>query len=242
MIRSLVACAFLMSSVSIANADTVAYVDEIVVAGGPDPAQARTFVTLVIEHAGMRPIFVSEGGTPCGDAPSCLASRARARNAQVGLRLTVADVGGRIVVAMLASNGRDTRREIAEEVALDQPADTLAMSLRELAPPPRRSRVAAWVVAGTSVGLALGGLAAGWHARDLRDEFFAEHVASNGDVYGISPEGARAEERRAQRWSIIGGLAFGAAIFSGTAATILFVRSTGGEARPAGFAVAMELP
>jgi len=179
-----------------------------------------------VQRAGMQVRFADPGETPCGDDAACLADRARRHSAVVGLRLTIADVAGRIVVAMLASNGQRTRRDIAEDADLDHPTDQLAAVVRELVPvrPHARNHVARWVLVATSVGLTVSGIAATWHAYDLRDEFFAAHVDINGDVFGVSPAQARAEERRARRWSLAGGVAFGAAAITGLTGGILFVK------------------
>lgn len=246
MIRASVACAAVLAAASgVAAAEPpIAYIDEIVVAGGPDPARAREFATAVVERAGLRPRFAEPGTIPCGDDAACLANRARRERAAIALRLTIADIGGRITVAMLAIDAERTRREIAEDVDLGRADDTLAASLRSLAPvpPQSRGRLAAWSLLAASAGLAIGGGVATWYAHDQKQQFFDDHVAANGDVFGISPGEARAEERSARRWSIIGGIGLAGAAVAGVSATILFVRSETGESRPAGLSIAMELP
>jgi hypothetical protein len=222
----------------------VAYVDEIVVAGGPDLVHARTFAAASVRRGGMEPRFGDDGAAPCGDDGLCLAERARTFGAAVALRLTIAQVGDRVIVSMLAADARgSTRREVVPSGDLHRPDDRLAGVLSELAPTPRRrSRVAAWSLVGVSAALAIGGGLAMWYAHDQRAKFYAEHVAANGDVFGISPADARAEERSARQWSIIGGIALGGAAITGAAAAILFVPGASGETRPAGVAVAWELP
>lgn len=227
-----------------AGPSAIAYVDEIVVAGGPDRMHAREFASASVRRAGMEPRFADEGTAPCGDDASCLAERAQTFGAVVALRLTIAEVGDRAVVSMLVSDGHGTvRREVVPATDLHRADDTIASVLRELAPPPtRRSRVAAWTLLGTSTVLALGGAAASWYAYDLRARFYREHVAENGDVFGISPADARAEERNARQWSYVGGFALGGAALAGTGAALLFIRTSSGETRPAGVTVAWELP
>lgn len=222
----------------------LAYVDEIVVAGGPDLMHARTFAAASVRRSGMEPRFADESMTPCGDDAACLAERASTFGATVALRLTIAQVGDRVVVSMLASDARGTtRREIVPSGDLHQADDRLASALRELAPEPARpSRVAAWSLLGVSAALAIGGGLATWYAHDKRATFYAEHIAENGDVFGISPADARAEERSARQWSLFGGLALGGAALAGTGAAILFLRGASGETRPAGVTVAWELP
>jgi hypothetical protein len=227
-----------------AGPSRLAYVDEIVVVGGPDPLLARTFAAECVRRGGMSPRFADEGSAPCGDDTACLTERARTFGAAVALRLTIADVGGRIVASMLASNERGTiRREVVPATDLHRGDDRLASVLRELAPaPPRRSRLAAWTLVGVSGALAMGGGLALWYAHDLRDQFYTDHVAPNGDVFGISPADARREERRARGWSFVGVFAVGGAAVVGGVAAILLVRTPSGETRPAGVAVAWELP
>jgi hypothetical protein len=227
-----------------ASARPIAYVDELVLAGGPDAGRARELATEIVEGAGFHVRFAAPGTVPCGDAPPCLADRAAALGVAVALRLTIVEVGGQLSIAMLASaRGGATRRQLVEVADPTHPDPTLAATLRELEPERRGgSRRAAWAFVIASAGLAIGGAAATWFAYDLRDRFFADHVAANGDVFGTSPSGARAEERRAQRWSLVGGLALGAAAVTGVTAGIMFVRSSSGEPRPAGVVVALELP
>lgn len=227
-----------------AGPSTVAYVDEIVVAGGPDRMHARAFASASIRRAGMDPRFADEGTAPCGDAGDCLAERARMFGAAVALRLTVAEVGDRVVVSMLVSDAHGrSRREVLPSTDLHHPDDRLASVLRELVPQaPERPRVGAWALVSASAVLALGGAAATWYAYDLRSRFYREHVAENGDVFGISPADARVEERHARQWSYIGAFALGGAAVAGTGAAIMFIRSSSGETRPAGVTVAWELP
>lgn len=223
----------------------IAYIDEIVVAGGPDVMHARTFAAASVRRGGMEPRFADETAEVCGDDGACLADRARTFGAAVALRLTIAEVGDRVVVSMLASDARGTtRREVVPSTDLHQADDRLASVLRDLGPEPprRRSRVAAWSLLGASAALAIGGGIATWYAHDLRSKFYAEHVAANGDVFGISPADARADERHARQWSMIGGFALGGVGIAGTGAAILFLRDSTGERRPAGVTVAWELP
>lgn len=223
----------------------IAYVDEIVVVGGPDLMQARTFVAASVRRAGMEPRFADDHAAPCGDDGVCLAERARTFGASVALRVTIAEVGDRIVVSILASDGRGaTRREIVPASDLNEADARIATAVGELGPAPARARprVFAWSLLGTAAVLAIGGGVATWYAHDLRSKFYAEHVAANGDVTGISPADARAEERNARQWSIIGGVALGGAAVAGLGAGILFVRDSSGESRPAGVSVAWELP
>jgi hypothetical protein len=215
-----------------------------VIAGGPDEAQARAFAAESIHRSGMTPRFAADGDAPCGDDGACLAERARSLGAVVALRLTIAEVGDRVVVSMLASNARGTiRREMISAADLYRADDRLAAVVRELGPPQRKqSRFGAWTLTAVSVALGLGGGLATWYAHDLKSQFFAEHVDANGDIIGISPGDARGQERRARQWSYLGGFALGGAALAGAGATLLFVRSTSGEARPAGISVAWELP
>jgi hypothetical protein len=222
----------------------VAYVDEVIAAGGVDHARARTFAAASVRRGGLEPRFAEPDTAPCGDDGACLAERARIHGAAVALRLTIVEVGARVVVSLLAGSARgDVRREVVPAAELERADDRIASALRELGPPPdRRSRAGALLLAGTAAALAIGGGAATWYAHDLQARFYADHVAPNGDVFGISPVDARAEERRARRWSLAGGLALGGAALAGTGAALLFVRGAGGEPRPAGLAVAWELP
>jgi hypothetical protein len=223
----------------------LAYVDEIIVAGGPDVMQARTFAAASVRRGGLEPRFADDSAAPCGDDGACLADRARTFGAAVAFRLTIAEVGDRMVVSMLASDARGTtRREVVPSTDLQLADDRLARVLRDFLPPsPKgRSRVAAWTLLGASAALAIGGGLATWYAHDLRSKFYAEHVASNGDVVGISPADARAEQRRARQWSLIGSIGLGGAAIAGTGAAILFLRGEGGESRPVGVSVAWELP
>lgn len=227
-----------------ASADPpVAYV-EIVVSGGPDAMQGRQLADSLLRRAGLRATFADSGTVPCGDDAACLADRARSSGAVIAVRLTIADVAGRTVVSMVATDaGHTIRREIAQDVDASRPDDRLAALLRDLVPTPRsRRRTVAWSLVGVTGALVIGGLAATWYAHDLRGDFFAEHVASNGDVFGISPAGARAEEARARRWSILGGVTLAGAAITGTTAVVLFVRGPSGESRPAGVALAVQLP
>lgn len=245
MIRAWAACALVLAAApNVAAAEPpIAYIDEIVVAGGPEPTRAREFAVALVERAGLRPRFAEPGTEPCGDDPACLALRARREHAVVALRLAIADVAGQVTVALLAVDGAHVRREIADDVDLGRANDGLAAAVRELLPAPRssRHRVAAWSLLVASAGLAIGGGVAMWHARDLKQQFFDAHVADNGDVYGISPAEARAEEDRARRWSMLGGIGLAGAGIAGISATILFVREAG-EPRPIGLSVAMDLP
>lgn len=244
--RRALACGLVLATAppAAAGGPAVAHVDEIIVAGGLDPDRARTFAAASVRRGGLVPRFAEAGAVPCGDDGACLADRARTHGAAIALRLTIAEVGERVVVSMLAGSARGSvRREVVPAAELERADDRIASALRDLGPPAdRRSRAGAWVLAGASAVMAIGGGAATWYAHDLRARFYADHVAPNGDVYGISPADARAEERRAGRWSLAGGLALGGAALAGTGASILFVRSAGGEPRPAGVAVAWELP
>lgn len=246
MIRAISASVVLATATTAAaEPRAVAYVDEIVVAGGPEIADARTFAAASVRRAGMDPRFADESAAPCGDDGQCLADRARTLGAAVAIRLTIAEVGDRVVVSMLASDAHGvSRREVVPSTDLHQADDRVASVLRDLAPPPprARSRLAAWSVLGASAALAIGGGIATWYAHDLRAKFYAEHVAENGDVFGISPADARAEERAARQWSMVGGIAFGGAAIAGIGATILFLRDSSGESRPAGVSVAWKLP
>lgn len=244
--RASVMAVLAAASTATAEPRAIAYVDEIVVVGGPDIMHARTFAAASVRRGGMEPRFADEGAAPCGDDAACLAERARLFGASVALRLTIAEVGDRVVVSMLASDARGaTRREVVPSTVLHQADDRVASVLRDLAPPPPRrgrSRVAAWSLLGASAAFALGGGVATWYAHDLRSKFYAEHIADNGDVFGISPADARAEERHARQWSMIGGLSIGGAAIAGTGAAILFVRDSRGESIPAGVTLALELP
>jgi hypothetical protein len=221
----------------------IAYVDEIVIAGGPEVDRAREFAAALVQRAGLRARFSESGNDPCGDDPACLALRARRARAAVALRLAIADVGGRVTVALLAVDGAHVRREIADDVDLGRADDGLAAAVRELLPAPRfvHRRLAAWSLLVTSAALAIGGGGAVWHAHDLKQQFFAAHVAANGDVYGISPAEARVEEARARRWSLLGGIALAGAGIAGVSATVMFIHEPD-RSRPVGLSVAMELP
>lgn len=238
------ACSSLLMLATPAHAESsVAYVDEVAVVGGPDARRGREFVTSVIQRAGFRARFADAAEMPCGDDTACLANRARREGAQVALRFTIVEVGGRIAVAMLAVDPGRTRREVAEDVDLSRPDDVLAAALGALAPEQRKPRrVAAWSLLAGSVALAAAGGLATWHAHALEARFFADHVDENGDVYGISPADARNAESHARRWSLVGGLGIAAAAVTGVGAGILFVRGDRGESRPAGVTVTMELP
>jgi hypothetical protein len=243
MMRGTLLAVLLVSSVcAAASAAPAVYVDEVVVAGGPDAGRARSFVTGAVQRANMTTRFAGDA-TPCGDDGTCLAMRARSEAAVVALRVAIVEVGGRIVVSMLASDRRGaTRREIVDVADLDVAQPAMVDLLRGFAPAVRRpSRRPAWTLLGVSTALALGGGIATYVAYDRRASFYADHVAPNGDVIGISPADARVEERGARRWSLVGLLALGGAAIGGTAATILFVRDPSGEARPAGMALAWEL-
>lgn len=243
MIRSTVALLVIATATTAAAGGPVAYIDEVVVAGGLDPIAARTFAAASVRRGGLEPRFADDSNTPCGDDGGCLAERARTFGAAVALRITIVEVGDRVVASMLVSDPRGTtRREVVPAAELQNADATLAHALRDLAPRPRRrSRVAAWSLAGVSMALAIGGGAALWHAREQRAKFYADHVAPNGDVFGISPADARAEERRARQWSFVGGFTLGGAALAAAGTTILFVRGAG-ETRPAGVLVTWELP
>lgn len=244
--KGLPAVALLLAATTSAAAAPArtAYVDEIVIAGGVDSAQARDFTVVTLRSGGMESRF-SDGTLPgCGDTPRCLVDRARSAGTTLAVRITIVAVGADVVVSMLAADTRGTiRRELVASADLSRSDDRLASSLRELAPPAEdRSRAAAWSLVGIATSLAIGGSLATWHAHDLRSEFYADHIESNGDVVGISPADARAEERSARRWSYAGGIALGAAALGGVGATILFVRSAGTETPSAGVTLAWRIP
>lgn len=244
MIRAASSALLVLAASLPAAAQPVAYVDDIVVAGGPAPVHARTFADASVRRAGMQARFAEPGAASCGDDGACLAERARTFGAAIALRLTIVEVGDRVVVSLLAADRRGTtRREVVPAADLDHENETIAATLRELAPPaPERARLAAWAALAGSAALAVGGGAAMLYAYDRRADFYADHVAANGDVFGISPADARAEERAARQWSIVGAVALGAAAVTGVAAAVLFVRDSTGEARPAGLAIAWSLP
>jgi hypothetical protein len=243
MIRGLVVFGVMLAT-SLAHAERpVALIDEIVVAGGVDSDQARRFVISVVARAGLEARFLSGEEDPCGDDPACLARRARRERARIAVRFTITEVAGDVIVAILAVQEQRTRRELAESVDLQRSEDLLVDTLRGLAPATRSSRrVVAWTFAGAGVVLGIAGGVATWRAHDLEARFFARHVDANGDVFGISPQGARAAEREARRWSMIGAAGLGLGAIAGVTATILFVRRDSGEPQPAGIALAMELP
>lgn len=242
----LLALLAVLGAAGIVHAQPIAYVDEVLVMGGPEPEVALELVNAVIRRAGLEPRHaLLEQRKPCGDEPRCLSERAHKHGASIAIRFVVVEVGGKIVISMLASSGDRVRRERVEETDLTSPPSLLVAVLAELAPrPARRSRnVGAWTLAASSAALGIAGAIATWYAHDLRNEFYDAYVTPEGDVLGISPTDARAEERRARRWSMLGGVAFGAAAVSGVAATVLFVRtSAGDEPRPAGVALLVRWP
>jgi hypothetical protein len=221
--------------------DRAAYVDEVVVAGGPGAGEARDRIAGAVRQAGLQVRFAAASVTPCGEDPACLAVRGRAAGAVVALRVTIAEVAGEVIAAVLIVDVRrgTAERRLAQGVELADLDGGIAAALARHARAAPRRRVAAWSLTGAAVLLAAGGAAATWRAHDLRDRFFADHVDANGDVFGISPAAARAAEVRARRWSLAGGLLLAGAASTGVAATVLFVRGgDGGEVRPAGLAVA----
>ena len=232
------------TAVAAEPARQTAYVDEVVVAGGPDLVHGRAHARALLTRAGLRPQFADAESTPCGDDGGCLAQRARAWSATIAVRLTIAEVGDQIMISMLVVDPQGVvRREVVQQDGLASPDPRLTATLRELVPVPRARRsLAPWALVAASAGIALAGGVATWYAHDLRAEFFEQHVAPNGDVFGISPTDARAAERHARRWSVVGGVLLAGAALTGVTATVLFVRGAGEEVRPAGLAVAMELP
>jgi hypothetical protein len=235
-----VAAVLLVVAPAAAAADRVGYVDEIVVFGGPDAAAARDLVDSALQQAGLRARFAGADTSPCGEDVACLAARARAIGAPIALRVTVAEVAGEFVASVLIVNvGRhSTERHVEQGGELSALDAGLAAALAHASPEPApRRRAVAWTLAGTAAALLVGGALATWKAHDLRDEFFAQHVDANGDIVGISPSDARAAERRARGWSIVGGLLLAGAAGTGIAATVLFVRDREGEPRPAGLAI-----
>jgi hypothetical protein len=236
--------ALILAFTSAAAAAPFAHVDEVVIAGGIDPNQGRAFASLVTRRAGFEPRFADSLRTPCGDVPACLVDRAREVGAAVAIRITLVDVGGQVIASMLAIDARGRmRRQLVPGVDVYRADDTLAAELRLFAPQlAGRTRTAAWAFTVTSAALALAGGILTWHAHDRRAQFYADHVAANGDVVGISPADARARERIARQWSMVGGSLLGGAALSGITATILFVRTPSGDNYLAGVAVAVDLP
>lgn len=170
MIRAVFVFSSVLAAASTAAAEpALAYVDEIAVAGGPNATRGREFAETLLRRAGLRPRFADPGTAPCGDNVACLADRARGLHAAIALRLTIAEVGDRIIVVMLAiDTHRTTRREIAENVDLSGADETLATALRDLGAAQRpERRLTAWSLASGAVGVA--GVAAGgyfaWRAR-----------------------------------------------------------------------------
>lgn len=227
---ALLAALAIIGSVGTAAAGPrLAYIDEVAVFGGAEEPRVRAFVDATVTRGGLRAQFAGTMKIPCGNDPACLMDRTRAAGAVVGLRVTVAEIAGGFVAAVLIVDvdHRDTRREIVEGIDLARPDDRLVGALRVHADTQRRPRYAAWSLAVGAGVLAIGGSVATWRARDLRSEFFANHVAPNGDVIGISPMEARAAEQRAQRWSLAGGILLVVAAASGLGATVLFVTEGG---------------
>jgi hypothetical protein len=240
--RFAVAAVVLFATVAPARADEgTGYVDEIAAFGGVDIDLARELVVGALSRAGLRARFAAATVAPCGDQPACLAERGRAAGARVAIRLTVAEVGDDVVASILIVQTRrgEAARHLEQGFELGGLEDRLAALLGS--GPARRAprrRIAAWSLVGATVLVGVAGAAATWMARDLRDDFFTDHVDANGDVVGLSPAAARAAEARARGWALAGGLLIAGAGATGLAATVLFVDGGGGgEARPAGVAV-----
>lgn len=220
-----------LGSVATATAaPRVGYVDEIAVFGGVEESHVRTLVEATMTRSGLRARFAEAATQPCGNDSRCLMDRTHAVGAAVGLRFTVAEVAGSLVAAVwiVDVEHRDTRRELLEGIDLVRPDARLLDALGVRDDAGRRPRYAAWTLAVGAGALAIGGAVAMWQARDLRSEFFADHVAANGDVIGISPTDARAVEQRARRWSLAGGILLIGAAASGVGATVLFMTDRGG--------------
>lgn len=209
---------------------SVAYVDEVAVFGGVDESRVRALVVATAARRGLSAQFAAPAKLPCGDDSRCLLERAQAIGARVGLRFTMVEVADGLVAAALIVDvdRHDTRRELLEGIDLVQPDPRLVAALPEGANTRRPRRLAAWSLAVGAGALAIGGAAAVWHSRELRDDFFSKHIAENGDVIGISPRDARASEQRAQRWSLAGGVLLVGAAAAGLGATMLFVTERGG--------------
>jgi hypothetical protein len=241
MMRACFAVVLLVSSRAAANVP-IAYVDDVVVAGGPSVEVGRQFAASVIVRAGLRPVFAAEETDPCGDDPACLTTRLRDHGASLAVRFVITEVAGQVHVALTAFRSAPVR-ELVADVDLARADDRLAAVLQGLAPPrPRRGRIAAWSLLAVSVSAATAGGLATWYAYDQRARFFRDHVDEDGHVFGISPEGARQSESRARRWSLLGGVGLGLAVISGVSASVLFLRDDGGEHRPRGLLVSMEIP
>lgn len=119
---------------------SAAYVDPLVVAGGPDLVQARRFADALIRRAGLKPQFAGDAMPACGDDVACLATRARVLGAVLGVRLTIVEIGDEIIVSLLvaAPQGTMTRHRVASEVDLERGYDALVAILR-IEPPARPS-------------------------------------------------------------------------------------------------------
>jgi hypothetical protein len=227
-----IAAALLMCTIAVspALAASPAYVDEVATHGRVAPAEAAAFVARVLRAAGLEPLVAPDArhgdAAPCGRDAACLAGRGRRAGARLALRATVLELAGEISVSLYVV---DTRTGSASEharqgVDLRGVDDALAADLRGRfgAERGRRRRVAAWTFAGTAAALGTGGVLALLHARSIEDAFLADHVNAGGDVVGISPADAMAEERRARAWTLGGGLLIGGAVLSAAASAWLF--------------------
>lgn len=212
------------------------HVDAVLTYGGVDPGDASALVAEAARRSGLEAVFAREPA--CAEASPCLADAARRSGARRGARVTIADVAGEVVASVLIVDGRGrSQRHELSAPTLAGLASGLADALAEPAAAGRPRRTV-WILAGLAGGLALSGGAAMWHAGQLRDDFFAEHVDANGDVVGISRDEARRAEGRARTWSVASIALLTVAGASGLAATVLVVRGTDGETRPAGVALA----
>jgi hypothetical protein len=218
----------------------IAYVDEVRSFGGVDPGRARALVEAALARADLAAGFGD--APPCGGTAevACLAERGRRAGAVIALRVTVAEVAGELVLGAMVVDlaRRDTRREIIEGLDPVRPDDRFVALLRVAEPAARRRpRYAAWTFAVGAGALAVSGALVTGRALSLRSDFFTNHVAPNGDVFGISPRDARAAEDRARAWSLAGGLLLAGAGVAGVTATVLFVAGRDSEVRPAGIAI-----
>jgi hypothetical protein len=199
-----------------------AYVDEVAIHGRVAPGEATAFVHRVLGAAGLEPRRAAGADdpaattpAPCGRDPACLAERGRREGARVAVRATVLELAGEVSISLYVV---DTRTGAASEharqgVDLRGADEALTADLRSrfVADRGSSSRTAAWTLAASAIALGAGGAFALLHAEGIEDAFFADHVNANGDVVGISPADAMAEEDRARAWTVGGGVLLGGA-------------------------------
>lgn len=218
-----------------------ARVDALSSFGMEDSEQAKSFMMGLLREAGFEPQLAMADHDPCGRVPSCHVERGKRGAAAVSMHVVITQVGDEYAVSLYSVRVDSGAVVVhhAQLASLELVDEGLAAALRvDLFSEPNSKEATPWVswsLAGGSVVMGIGGTLAYLHARSLRDEFFDRHVNGEGEIVGVSPSDARAQERSAQRWALAGGLLLTAAAISGVSATVLFVKDPQGESpKPAG--------